>query len=216
MAELGGSQRREMRSRAQRVHIMCEVHVGNAVEKVDLPFVVGVLSDLSGQREKPLPEMAARDFTDVDKTNFNEYLAAQAPRLAYTVANRLGNPDQKMSVELNFRHIDDFAPENVAKQVEPLARLLELREGLKELRDRSKAKPKLAGLLDDVIKNSDKRAALVKELGVEPPAPPSGQSCAPLHHRCRERPPWRSGRTAERHGGRSLQVSKPRASEIPS
>jgi type VI secretion system protein ImpB len=174
MPELAG--RREMRSRAQRVHILCEVHVGDAVEKVDLPFVVGVMADLSGQRDKPLPELAAREFTDVDAKNFNDFLADQAPRLTFSVPNKMGNPDQKMAVELSFRHMDDFSPDKVAQQIEPLAKLLELRDSLKEIRDRAKSKGKLATLLDEVLANSEKRAALGKELGIDPSAPPSSQS----------------------------------------
>jgi type VI secretion system protein ImpB len=164
-------QTKEKRVRGQRVHIMCEVHVGNAIEKVDLPFIVGVLADLSAQRDKPLPEMGAREFADVDKRTFNDYLAAQAPRLAYSVPNRLGDPNTKMAVELSFKHMDDFAPDKVAQQIEPLARLLEMRDSLKEIRDRAKSKAKLAKLLDDIVANTEKRAAITKALGGDLPAP---------------------------------------------
>ncbi len=169
------SQEREMRSRRQRVHILCKVEIGNAVEKVDLPFVVGVMADLSGQRPKA-KDLAEREFVDVDAKNFNDFLADQAPQLAFNVPNRLGNPDQKMGVELNFKHMDDFSPEKVARQIEPLAKLLELRESLKEIRDRAKSKAKLAGLLDEVLHNSEKREAMMKELGAEPPPAPPSQS----------------------------------------
>jgi type VI secretion system protein ImpB len=169
-------QEREKRLRPQRVHFKCEVYIGNAIEKVNLPFIVGVMADLSGQPDKPLAELAEREFKDVDKTNFNEYLAAQQARLVYNVDNKMGKPDSKLAVELKFRHMDDFSPENVVRQVPELAKLLDLRDSLKEVRDRAKAKAKLAGLLDDIIDKPEKRAALAKELGIEPPAPPAGQS----------------------------------------
>jgi type VI secretion system protein ImpB len=166
----------ETRRRPQRVHIMCEVHVGNAIEKVDLPFMVAVLADLSGKNAEVRGELAERQFADVDQKNFNDYLASQAPQLAFTVPNRLGDPNTKLSVELNFKHMDDFAPEKVVRQIEPLDQLLKMRDSLKEVRDRAKSKGKLAALLNELIHSPEKRAALTKEMGLEPPASPPSQS----------------------------------------
>lgn len=162
-------QNRLDRVRRPRVHIKYEVEDLGMPVKIDLPFVVGIMADLSGQRKEPLPEFTdpRRKFTEIDRDNFNEVLKGAAPRLTYTVDNKLSDAGGKLPVELKFEHIDDFEPANVARQVEPLRELLELRESLKQLQSRMEGKAKFVKLLEEVFTSTEKRAAVAKELGID-------------------------------------------------
>src|SRR5262245_24527715 len=106
------------RVRPPRVHIKYEVEDLGMPIKIDLPFVVGIMADLSGQRKEPLPDFTdpKRKFAEVDRDNFNDILKGAAPRLTYTVENKLSEAGGKLPVELNFKHIDDFEPAAVARQ----------------------------------------------------------------------------------------------------
>jgi type VI secretion system protein ImpB len=163
------------RVRPPRVQIKYEVYIGDAMEMKELPFVMGVLGDFSGKPEKALPALKDRKFVDIDRDNFNKVLGAMAPRLAYQVDDKLsGKEDQKLNVELKFKNMDDFSPENVAKQVPLLRALLEQRENLKNLSARLDGNDKLDELLQKVLSNSEVREALAKELGSPAPeAPPA-------------------------------------------
>src|SRR5438552_1228573 len=108
------------RVRRPRVHITYDVDTGGAMKKVELPFVVGVLADLSGQPKQALRPFKERKAVYVDRDNFNEVLARAGARLALRVPNRLTDPDSKLAVELNFKHMDDFEPARVAEQIAPL------------------------------------------------------------------------------------------------
>src|SRR5437763_295153 len=152
------------RVRRPRVQITYDVETGGAMEKKHLPFVVGVLADLSAQSAKPRDPLKQRNFTEIDRDNFNSVLAKQAPRLALRVQNRLTDEDTKLAVELNFQHIDDFEPDRVAAQVGPLRELLQMRERLTQLLTRMEGNDKLEQLLADVLQNTDKAAALAKKL----------------------------------------------------
>ena len=161
------------RVRPPRVQIKYEVYIGDAMEMKELPFVMGVLGDFSGKPEKALPALKDRKFVDIDRDNFNKVLGAMAPRLAYQVDDKLsGKDDQKLNVELKFKSMDDFSPENVAKQVPLLRALLEQRENLKNLSARLDGNDKLDELLQKVLSNSEVREALAKELGSPAPEAP--------------------------------------------
>src|SRR5690349_1442791 len=121
------------RVRRPRVHITYDVEIGDAIEMKELPFVVGVLADLSGKPEEPLPPLKDRKFTEIDRDNFNEVLKGMKPHLAFRVDNQLTDDDTKMAVELRFNSLDDFEPEQVVQQVEPLRQLLEVRRQLSGL-----------------------------------------------------------------------------------
>ncbi len=121
------------RVRRPRVQITYDVETGGAMEKVELPFVVGVMADLSAQPKEALRPMKERKFTPIDRDNFNEVLDKATPRLAMKVQNRLTGDDSKLAVELNFKNMDDFEPTRVAEQVGPLKELLEMRKRLQEL-----------------------------------------------------------------------------------
>src|SRR5215470_10649229 len=112
------------RVRPPRVHITYDVELGGAIELKELPFVVGVLGDFSGKPEEPLPRVKDRKFVEVDRDNFNQVLAGMKPRVTLRVDNKLSNDDSKMRVELRFNSIEDFEPDNLVQQVEPLRQLV--------------------------------------------------------------------------------------------
>jgi type VI secretion system protein ImpB len=131
------------------------VQVGDAIEKRDLPFVVGVLADLSGMPDKPLPPIAKRKFVAVDRDNINDVMKKIGPRLAFKVPNRLNEDDTKLNVELRFESMDDFQPARIAQQVTPLRKLLELRSSLSNLRSSLIGNEKLDNLLQEVIQSQE-------------------------------------------------------------
>src|SRR5450755_2507331 len=120
-----GLQKKVGRVRPPRVQITYDVQVGDAIEKRDIPFVAGVLADLSGMPDKPLPPIAKRKFISIDRDNVNDVMAKIGPRLAFKVPNRLNEDDTKLNVELRFESMEDFEPAKVAQQVTPLRKLLE-------------------------------------------------------------------------------------------
>src|SRR5712692_8702130 len=154
------------RIRPPRVHITYDVETGGATEKRELPFVVGVLADLSGQPDKPLPKMKDRKFVEIDRDNLDQVLGKTAPRLAFKVDNKLSDDDTRLGVELRFKSMEDFEPENVVKQVEPLRKLLELRSKLSNLRSSLYGNDKLEELLQDVVHNTEAMGKLRSEMGL--------------------------------------------------
>src|SRR3954468_6848399 len=156
-------QKKVGRVRPPRVHITYDVQVGDAIEKRDLPFVVGVLADLSGVPEKPLPPVAKRKFVSIDRDNVDDVMKKIGPRLAFKVPNRLSEDDTKLNVELRFESMDDFEPAKVAQQITPLRKLLELRNSLANLRSSLIGNEKLDALLQDIIQNEE----LLKQAGAE-------------------------------------------------
>src|SRR5438132_5070133 len=121
------------RVRRPRVQITYDVETGGAMQKVELPFVVGVLADLSSSPKEAQRPMKERKFVPIDRDNFNEVLQKATPRLAMKVQNRLTQEDTQLAVELNFKHIDDFEPARVAEQVGPLKELLDMRLRLQQM-----------------------------------------------------------------------------------
>jgi type VI secretion system protein ImpB len=159
-------QKKIARVRPPRVHITYDVETGGAIEKREIPFVVGVLSDLAGQPEKPLPPIKDRKFIDIDRDNFDDVMARMAPRVACKVDNRLTNDDTQLGVDLRFSRIADFEPQNIAQQVEPLRRLLELRRKLSNLRSSLYGNDKLDQLLQEVVHNADSLHKLRNDVGI--------------------------------------------------
>ena len=155
------------RVRSPRVQITYDVEIGDAIEMKEIPFVVGVLADLSGKPDEPLPKVKDRKFVEIDRDNFNQVLAGMKPRLAYRVDNKLTDDDSKMAVELRFKSLDDFHPERVAEQVTPVRKLVEARKRLSDLLGKLDGNDKLDDLLQDVLANTDSIEKLGKEAGVE-------------------------------------------------
>ena len=159
-------QKKVGRVRPPRVHITYDVQVGDAIEKRDLPFVVGVLADLSGMPDKPLPPIAKRKFVSIDRDNVNDVMKKIGPRLAFKVPNRLSEDDTKLNVELRFENMDDFQPANVAQQITPLRKLLELRNSLANLRSSLIGNEKLESLLQEMIQNQEMLRQAGSEAGI--------------------------------------------------
>jgi type VI secretion system protein ImpB len=149
------------------VQIEYDVETNGALEKTELPFVVGVIADLSGQPAEALKPLKERAFVPIDRDNFHDVLAKATPRLALRVQNRLTDPNTKLAVELKFKHLDDFEPARVAEQIPALKELLDMRQRLKQLLTKNEGNDKLDQLLAEVMGNEEKRAALAKELGID-------------------------------------------------
>ena len=161
------------RVRPPRVHITYDVEVGGAIENKELPFVLGVLGDFSGQPEEPLPRVKDRKLIEIDRDNFDQVLAAMKPRLSYRVDNKLTSDGGKMGVELKFQSIDDFHPDRVAQQVEPLRKLVDARQRLSDLMSKMDGNDKLEEILNEIASDSGAQAQLSSALGLEQPAPES-------------------------------------------
>jgi type VI secretion system protein ImpB len=155
------------RVRPPRVHITYDVEIGDAIELKELPFVVGVLADLSGKPDEALPRLRDRKFVDIDRDNFNDVLKGMKPRLAYKVENKLTNDESKMGVELRFNNLDDFEPEQVVNQVEPLRKLLEVRKQLSDLLAKTDGNDKLNERLQEIISNTELLQKIGQGTGAE-------------------------------------------------
>src|SRR6478672_5243692 len=155
------------RVRSPRVQITYDVEVGGAIELKELPFVMGVLGDFTGQPEQPLPKLKERKFVEVNPDNFDSVLEGMKPHLSYSVENKLSDePDApNLKIDLNFKSMDDFEPENVARQVKPLKELLDLRQRLSDLRGSLQGNDKLEELLLDAVGNTEKLEKLKGEMG---------------------------------------------------
>jgi type VI secretion system protein ImpB len=162
------TQKKLGRVRPPRVHITYDVEIGDAIQLKEIPFVVGVLSDLSGKPDEALPAVRDRKFVEIDRDNFDAVLQGMKPRLAYRVDNKLANDDSKLGVELRFKSMDDFQPEQVVNQVEPLRKLADARKKLSDLLSKMDGNDRLVELMDEVIKNTDAMQKLSKESGTEP------------------------------------------------
>jgi type VI secretion system protein ImpB len=154
------------RVRPPRVQITYDVQVGDAIEIKEIPFVLGVLADLSGSPTEELARLKDRKFVEVTPDNFDDVLASMKPHLAYSVENKLASdPDApKLKVDLNFRSLEDFEPEKVARQIKPLEQLLELRTRLADLRGSLQTNQTLDDLLQEVINSSEKMQRLRTEV----------------------------------------------------
>jgi len=153
------------RVRAPRVQITYDVEIGDAIEMKEIPFVVGVLADLSGKPEDPLPRLKDRKFIEIDRDNFNKVLEGMKPRLAYQVENKLTGGGTKMAVELRFKSLDDFHPERVAEQVQPLKKLVDARSKLSDLLNKLDGNDKLDAILQKVISDTEALQKLGQEAG---------------------------------------------------
>ncbi|MCS6873745.1 MAG: type VI secretion system contractile sheath small subunit [Pyrinomonadaceae bacterium] len=155
------------RVRPPRVQITYDVEVGGAIQLKELPFVVGVIGDFVGKPEEPLPPLKNRKFIEIDADNFNQVLAGMKPRLAFTVENKLQNDGSKIGVELRFSSIEDFEPDNIVQQVEPLRKLVEARRKLADLRSKMDGNEKLEAILEEIITNTEKQKQLSEALGLQ-------------------------------------------------
>jgi type VI secretion system protein ImpB len=138
------------RNRPPRVQITYDVEIGDAIEKKELPFVVGLMSDLSGDPVEPLPKLRDRRFVEIDRDNFNEVMEKITPRLDLKVSDVMhGEGDLK--IELEFKEFGDFHPEAIVKKIPRLAKLLEARQNLRDLLSKLDGNDDLNDLLSDVV-----------------------------------------------------------------
>lgn len=154
--------------RKPRVQITYEAETGEGKEKKELPFVVGVMGDYSGNN--PSVEKKAlknRNFIDIENDNFDDVMKKIGPGVRVKVDNTLKNDGSELAVELQFNKMSDFEPANIAKQVEPLRKLLEARAKLNELLTKADRSEELEELLEKVLQNKDDLAALSEELGTK-------------------------------------------------
>jgi type VI secretion system protein ImpB len=154
------------RVRSPRVHITYDVEIGDAIENKELPFVMGVLGDLSGQPRTPLGPLKERKFVEINPDNFDAVLDAMEPHLAFSVPNKLSDTgnDAQLKVDLDFQSLDDFEPESLAKRIGPLRELLELRRRLSDLQGSLQGNDKLDEMLLDAVSNTEMREKLREEV----------------------------------------------------
>ncbi len=158
-------QQRRKRQRPTRVNLVYEVETGGAMVKRELPFIMGVMADLSGDGADSLPEVANRQFVEIKPDNFDKVLKGMKPKLTYTVDNKLEPDSQdKLGIELKFESFDDFSPERVAEQVEPLRKLLEKRRDLSDLNGKLATNRKLNKALQEALGDDASKAKLKAEL----------------------------------------------------
>jgi type VI secretion system protein ImpB len=150
------------RVRPPRVQISYEVHVGDAIQLKEIPFVLGVLGDFTGNPVDALPEVRERKFVEVNPDNFDDVLASMKPHLRFSVENKLSDQPNasKLGVDLSFKSLDDFGPEQVAMQIEPLKDLLALRRRLADLRGNLQTNQTLDDQLQLLINSSEKMQKL--------------------------------------------------------
>lgn len=162
-------QKKLTRVRPPRVQISYEVEVGNAIELKELPFVLGVVGDFTGQPTEPLARLKDRRFVDVNPENFDSVLESMRPHLAFSVENKLAEEANAgdLRVDLNFRSLEDFEPEQVARQIRPLRELLDLRGKLNDLRGTLQTNEKLDQVLMDAVSNTEKLDKLRSEMGIK-------------------------------------------------
>lgn len=155
------------RVRKPRVHITYDVETNGGEVKRELPFVMGVMGDYSGDNTEGKKSLKERKFVNIDRDNFNSVMAKIAPSADLKVANTLSDDGSEMAVNLNFRSMDDFNPENLVQQVEPLKKLLEARNKLRDLMSKADRSEELESVLEQILQSTDAVASLSKELGIE-------------------------------------------------
>ncbi|HEX7832935.1 MAG TPA: type VI secretion system contractile sheath small subunit [Thermoanaerobaculia bacterium] len=150
------------RIRPPRVQITYDVETGGAIEKKELPLIVGIMADLAGSPDLPVVPIKNRKFVEIDRDNFNAVCGSIAPRLAFPIANRLQNDDTKFNVELRFRKLDDFRPESIVQQIEPLRKLFEARQRLNDLIGKLDGNDDLDLLLQEVAKSTENQQQIIE------------------------------------------------------
>jgi type VI secretion system protein ImpB len=154
------------RVRKPRVHITYEVETEGAEILKELPFVVGIMGDFSGDPTQPLRPLSERKFIQIDRDNFNDVMARMTPGLNIRVANKLTDDGSEMAVQLRFNSLEDFEPARVAEQVPALKALLETRNKLRDLMSKVDRSEQLESLLEQILKNETELKALSGELGI--------------------------------------------------
>jgi len=157
------------RVRKPRVHISYEVETEGATVKKELPFVVGVMGDFSGDPTSPLKSLKDRKFVQIDRDNFNGAMARMTPGVSMKVENTLAGDGSEMAVDLKFSSMDDFNPENIVQQVDPLKKLQQTRDQLRDLLTKADRSEDLENVLEKVLSNEDSLKQISTDLGTDAP-----------------------------------------------
>ncbi len=155
------------RVRKPRVHITYDVETNGAVTEKEIPFVMGVMGDYSGDNTENKKPLKDRKFSQIDRDNFNEVMANIAPKVSMKVENTLEDDGSEISVDLDFKSMEDFEPHRIVDKVEPLKKLLETRNKLRDLLTKADRSDELETILEEVLSNTDAIAALSSELGID-------------------------------------------------
>ncbi|MBC7405276.1 MAG: type VI secretion system contractile sheath small subunit [Cytophaga sp.] len=163
MAKQESIQKKLQKVRPPRVQMTYDVEIGDSVEQKELPFVVGVAGDFSGKSELMLQRLKDRKFVSIDRDNFDEVMTGLQPRVVCRVANEMNGQGGEFAVDIKFKSMEDFRPESVVQQVEPLKKLLEARTKLADLRNKLLGNEKLEDILNDVLNSTEKLATLSQQ-----------------------------------------------------
>lgn len=155
------------RVRKPRVHITYDVESNGEAVKTELPFVMGVMGDYSGDNTEDKKQLKDRKFAQIDRDNFNDMMGKVNPKLSMKVENTLAGDDSEMSVDLDFKNMEDFEPHRVVSQVEPLKKLMETRNKLRDLMSKADRSEELEKVLEEVLSNTDALAKISGELGTD-------------------------------------------------
>lgn len=158
-------QQKLKRVRAPRVHITYDVETEGAEVRKELPFVVGVIGDFSGKPYEPLKPLRDRKFIQIDRDNFDDVMQRMTPGAEFKVENTLAGDDSLLPVSLKFKSMDDFEPAAIVDQVEPLRKLLAVRNKLRDLMSKVDRSEELEGILEEVLQNTEKLNELANQLG---------------------------------------------------
>lgn len=153
------------RVRKPRVHITYDVETNGSIAKKEIPFVMGVMGDYSGDNTENKKQLKDRKFSQIDRDNFNDIMAKTAPKLNMKVNNTLADDGSELSVSLDFNHMEDFEPHKIVAQVAPLKKLLETRDKLRDLLSKADRSEELEDLLENILSNSTALTSLSNELG---------------------------------------------------
>ncbi|VAW45379.1 Uncharacterized protein ImpB [hydrothermal vent metagenome] len=154
------------RVRKPRVHISYDVETEGASVQKELPFVVGIMGDFSGDPTEKLKPLKDRRFAQIDRDNFNDVLESMTPGLNFKVKNTLKNDDSQFAVSLKFQSMEDFEPAAIVEQVEPLKKLLETRNKLRDLSTKADRSDELEDILERILNNDADLSELATEMGV--------------------------------------------------
>ena len=155
------------RVRKPRVHITYDVETNGAIEEKEIPFVMGVMGDYSGDNTETKKPLKDRKFSQIDRDNFNDVMANIAPSLNMKVDNTLEKDGGEFSVNLDFKSIEDFEPHKIVNKVEPLKNLMETRNKLRDLLTKADRSEDLENILEEILSNSDALSSFSDELGID-------------------------------------------------
>jgi type VI secretion system protein ImpB len=165
----GNSQNKLRQVRKPRVHITLDVQTDGNVRK-ELPFVLGVMGDFSGDPRKPLQSFADRGFVVVDRDNFDKVMERMTPGLSLKVDNKLSDDGSQIAVDLAFEKMEDFEPAKIAAQVPQLKALMETRAKLRDLMSKADRSETLEKLLEQILQREDDRKTVASDLGAATPS----------------------------------------------